>query len=313
MSIVLEQNVVTEAQTFSTGRVVVVIPAFNEERFIGSVVVQAKSYADTVIVVDDGSSDKTADVAAAAGALVVQHETNKGKGVALNAGFSYARNLGADVVVTIDADGQHDAEEIFAVIEPVIRQQADIVIGSRYLVNRSDVPQHRVWGHWVFNFLTNQVSGTAVTDSQSGFRAFSPRSLEKLSFSSAGFSVESEMQFIAGEHNLKLVEVPITIYYHDAPKRSVWAHGLVVLNGVMRLAGQYRPLLFFGLSGMMMLMTGIAWGIWVANIFRTTQQLAVGYALISVMLFIIGNIVLSTGIILHSIRGLLINLAENRI
>jgi len=313
MSIVLEQNVVKEAKTFSTGRVVVVIPAYNEERFIGSVVVQAKSYADTVIVIDDGSSDKTADVAVAAGALVVQHETNKGKGVALNTGFSYARNLGADVVVTIDADGQHDAEEIFAVIEPVIHQQADIVIGSRYLVNRSDVPQHRVWGHWAFNFLTNYVSGTAVTDSQSGFRAFSPHSLEILSFSSAGFSVESEMQFIAGEHNLKLVEVPITIYYHDAPKRSVWAHGLAVLNGVMRLAGQYRPLLFFGLTGLGMLLIGIIWGMWVVNIFRTTQELAIGYALISVLLFIIGNIVLSTGIILHSIRGLLINMTDNRI
>ena len=313
MSIVLEQNVVTEAQTFSTGRVVVVIPAFNEERFIGSVVVQAKSYAESVIVVDDGSSDKTAEVAVAAGALVVQHETNKGKGGALNTGFAYARNLGADVVVTIDADGQHDVEEILAVVEPVIREQADIVIGSRYLVNRSEVPQHRIWGHWAFNFLTNQVSGTAVTDSQSGFRAFSPTSLEKLFFSSAGFSVESEMQFIAGEHNLKLVEVPITIYYHDAPKRSVWAHGLTVLNGVLRLAGQYRPLLFFGLSGLIMLLAGIFWGMRVASIFRTTQQLAIGYALISVLLFIIGNIALSTGVILHSIRGLLINLTDNRV
>ena len=313
MSIVLEQNAVLEAETFSTGRVVVVIPAYNEERFIGSVVIQAKSYADTVIVVDDGSSDKTADVAISAGALVITHETNKGKGGALNTGFAYARNLGADVVVTIDADGQHDAEEIFSVVEPVFKQQADIVIGSRYLVNTSDVPQHRVWGHWAFNFLTNQVSGTAVTDSQSGFRAFSPRSLEKLTFSSAGFSVESEMQFIASEHRLKLVEVPITIYYHDAPKRSVWAHGLAVLNGVMRLAGQYRPLLFFGLSGMFLLLAGIAWGLWVTNIFHNTKELAVGSALISVMLFIIGNIVLSTGIILHSIRGLLLNITENRI
>ena len=313
MSIVLEQNAVLEAETFSTGRVVVVIPAYNEERFIGSVVIQAKSYADTVIVVDDGSSDKTADVAISAGALVITHETNKGKGGALNTGFAYARNLGADVVVTIDADGQHDAEEIFSVVEPVFKQQADIVIGSRYLVNTSDVPQHRVWGHWAFNFLTNQVSGTAVTDSQSGFRAFSPRSLEKLTFSSAGFSVESEMQFIASEHQLKLVEVPITIYYHDAPKRSVWAHGLAVLNGVMRLAGQYRPLLFFGLSGMFLLLAGIAWGLWVTNIFHNTRELAVGSALISVMLFIIGNIVLSTGIILHSIRGLLLNITENRI
>ncbi|MCA9921399.1 MAG: glycosyltransferase family 2 protein, partial [Anaerolineales bacterium] len=193
MSIVLEQNIVPETRTFSTGGVVVVIPAYNEERFIGSVVIQTKSYADTVIVVDDGSSDNTAVVATSAGALVVQHETNQGKGVALNTGFAYARSLGADVVVTIDADGQHDSAEIHAVVDPVLCGDADIVIGSRYLINRSEVPQHRVWGHRAFNFLTNQVSGTAVTDSQSGFRAFSPHALDKLSFSSAGFSVESEM------------------------------------------------------------------------------------------------------------------------
>ncbi|MCA9928158.1 MAG: glycosyltransferase family 2 protein, partial [Anaerolineales bacterium] len=271
------------------------------------------SYADTVIVVDDGSSDNTAVVATSAGALVVKHETNQGKGVALNTGFAYARSLGADVVVTIDADGQHDSAEIHAVVDPVLDGDADIVIGSRYLINRSEVPQHRVWGHRAFNFLTNQVSGTAVTDSQSGFRAFSPHALEKLSFSSAGFSVESEMQFIATDHNLRLVEVPITIYYHDAPKRSVWKHGLAVLNGIMQLVGQYRPLLFFGLSGLVLLLVGLGWGAWVANIFRSTRELAVGYALISVMLFVIGNIVLSTGVILHSIRGLLLNIADNRI
>ena len=313
MSIVLEQNIVPETRTFSTGGVVVVIPAYNEERFIGSVVIQTKSYADTVIVVDDGSSDNTAVVATSAGALVVQHETNQGKGVALNTGFAYARSLGADVVVTIDADGQHDSAEIHAVVDPVLCGDADIVIGSRYLINRSEVPQHRVWGHRAFNFLTNQVSGTAVTDSQSGFRAFSPHALDKLSFSSAGFSVESEMQFIATDYNLRLVEVPITIYYHDAPKRSVWKHGLAVLNGIMQLVGQYRPLLFFGLSGLALLLVGLGWGAWVANIFRSTRELAVGYALISVMLFVIGNIVLSTGVILHSIRGLLLNIADNRI
>ena len=126
MSIVLEQNIVPEARTLSTGRVVVVIPAYNEERFIGSVVIQTKSYADTVIVVDDGSSDNTAVVATSAGALVVKHETNQGKGVALNTGFAYARSLGADVVVTIDADGQHDSAEIHAVVDPVLDGDADI-------------------------------------------------------------------------------------------------------------------------------------------------------------------------------------------
>jgi glycosyltransferase involved in cell wall biosynthesis len=313
MSIVMEQSRRPDFRAISTGRVAVIIPAYNEERFIGSVVLKARHYSDNVIVVDDGSQDQTAVVAATAGAYVIKHEVNQGKGGALNTGFAYAQALRADVIVTIDADGQHDVEEIGAVVDPVLTGEADLVIGSRYLVKNSNVPTHRVIGHKAFNFITNQVSGTAVTDSQSGFRAFSPHCLSKLTFSSNGFSVESEMQFIAREHALKLVEVPITIYYHDAPKRSVWAHGLAVLNGILHLVGQYRPLLFFGTVGLLLLILGVGWGIWVVELFRQTRVLAMGYALISALLFIIGNIALSTGVILHSVRGLLINVPKRSV
>lgn len=313
MTIVLEQKQIPTLSELYSRKIIVVIPAYNEERFIGSVVLRSKQYAETVIVVDDGSSDDTALVAEKAGAHVIIHETNKGKGGALNTGFEYARQFGADAVVTIDADGQHDAEEISAVVSPVLKEQADIVIGSRYLEATSDVPQHRVIGHIAFNFLTNQVSGTDVTDSQSGFRAFSPQSIQKIKFSSSGFSVESEMQFLAREHSLKVAEVPITIFYHDPPKRSVISHGLSVLNGILGLVGQYRPMLFFGFTGLSILLAGLVVGLWVADVFYKTSELATGNALISVMLFIIGNIILSTGFILHSIRGLLINMTHQRI
>ncbi|MEM7333722.1 MAG: glycosyltransferase family 2 protein [Chloroflexota bacterium] len=308
MTIVLEQKQIPTIPHLYSQKIVVVIPAYNEERFIGSVVLQAKQYAETVIVVDDGSADQTAAVAEKAGAHVIVHEANQGKGGALNTGFEMARQYGADAVVTIDADGQHDAEEIEAVVNPVLKNQADIVIGSRYLEATSDVPTHRIIGHIAFNFLTNQASGTEVTDSQSGFRAFSANSIQKIRFSSSGFSVESEMQFLAKEHELSVAEVPITIFYHDPPKRSVIAHGLSVLNGILGLVGQYRPLLFFGIPGFCLLLAGLVWGAWVADVFYRTEQLPTGNALISVMLFIVGNIILSTGFILHSIRGLLINL-----
>lgn len=294
-------------------KTVIVIPAYNEERFIGSAVLKAHQYASTIVVVDDGSTDKTAEIAREAGAIVVRHEQNQGKGGALNTGFRHARQYQAAVTVAIDADGQHVHEEIGAVMAPVLRGEADIVIGSRYLIEKSDVPQHRVWGHRVFNFLTNRASGVCVTDSQSGFRAFSRQALEVISFSSSGFSVESEMQFIARDHNLSLVEVPITIRYHDKPKRSVITHGLMVLNGLLQLVGQYRPLLFFCVPGFLLSLMGVGWGVWVIDIFQRTQMLAVGYALISVMLFIVGNIILSTGIILHSVRGLLLNLFRSRV
>jgi glycosyltransferase involved in cell wall biosynthesis len=195
------------------------IPAYNEQRFIGSVVLQTLQYADTVIVVDDGSTDDTAQIAKAAGAQVVRHPHNQGKGIALNTGFSAARALDPQVVVTLDADGQHLPEEITRVVAPVLEDRADIVVGSRYLESKSKVPLHRVWGHKAFNLVNNLASGVSLSDSQSGFRAFSPSALRAISFRSNGFTVESEMQFLAQKHALRLSDIPITIQYHDKPKR----------------------------------------------------------------------------------------------
>jgi glycosyltransferase involved in cell wall biosynthesis len=267
-----------------------------------------------VVVVDDGSTDATARIAEAAGAVVIRHERNQGKGMALNTGFEKARELSAGCVVLLDADGQHFPEEMPAVLDPVLKGEADLVIGSRYLNGHGiGVPGHRVWGHRVFNLLTRAASGVGATDSQSGFRAMSRRALRELGFSSTGFSVESEMQFLAHELGLRVVEVPITADYAERPKRPVVHHGLLVLNGVLRLVGQYRPLLFFGLPGAIVLVLGLLWGAWVVNIYQQTQTLAVGYALISIMLAILGSLGLFAGIILHSIRGLLLELVGREV
>jgi glycosyltransferase involved in cell wall biosynthesis len=293
-------------------KAVVIIPAYNEERFIGSVVLQAYKHVDTVVVVDDGSTDSTAEIAEAAGAVVVRHAHNQGKGAALNTGFQMARELDPDVVVTLDADGQHLPDEISVVAAPVLEGQADIVVGSRYLEKKSRVPFHRVWAHRIFNFITKRVSRVSMSDSQSGFRAFSPRALGSISFHASDFSVESEMQFLAFEHNLRTRDVPITIFYHGKPKRVAAAHGLIVLNGILRLVGQYRPLLFFGVPGILLLMAGIAWGFWIIDIYHRFHTLAEGYVILSALLTIIGTLALFTGIILHSVRGLLLDLVRPR-
>ena len=301
-----------DADSAVCSRVVAVIPAYNEERFIGSVVLQARKYADAVIVVDDGSTDATGEIAEAAGAIVVRHECNRGKGAALNTGFQMARRLVPLAVVTLDGDAQHLPAEINIVLEPILYGEADIVVGSRYLQKTNQTPRHRVWGHWMMTLLTNLASGTFLTDSQSGFRAFSSKAVNMISFSSDGFSVESEMQFLAREFNLRLVEVPITIRYSDKPKRPVIIHGVMVLNGVLRLIGQHRPLLFFGVPGLVILLAGLVWGLWVVEIYRTSQILATGYALIVVLLLLVGILTLFTGIILHSIRALLLDLVRPR-
>ena len=134
-----------------------------------------------------------------------------------------------------------------------------------------------------------------------------------LHFSSHGFSVESEMQFIASDSRLRLVEVPITIRYLDKPKRSVWQHGLSVLNGILRLTGMYRPLLFFAGTGFVVMLLGLGLGIYVVDIYSRIKDLAVGYAILSVLLTIVGMLGVTTGVILHSVRGLLYDLLHDRL
>jgi glycosyltransferase involved in cell wall biosynthesis len=282
--------------------VIAVIPAHDEARFIGSVVLMTRRHVDQVVVVDDGSTDATAEIAEAAGALVIRHTHNSGKGVALNSGFVKARELSPKVVVTLDADWQHLPEEIAQVIAPVLSGEADIVVGSRYLEPTSDVPRQRVLGHWGFTSFTNLVSGVPLTDSQSGYRAFSPAALQALSFRSSSFSVESEMQFLARQHRLRVVEVPITIRYLDKPKRSLITHGWTVLNGLLRLVAAHRPLLFFGVPGLAALLGGLWLGVLVVNSYNQTLQLAVGTAFIVVLLLLGGLFFLITGIMLHGMR-----------
>jgi glycosyltransferase involved in cell wall biosynthesis len=299
-------------QKLQCHRVVVIIPAYNEERFIGSVILRARKLVDKVIVVDDGSTDATAEIAEAAGAIVMRHDQNRGKGVALNTGFRSARSLEPDMTIILDADGQHVPEEIVQFVDPILAGTADIVVGSRYLQNTSHVPVHRIWGHRLFNMMTEQASGVNLSDSQSGFRAFSKRALEAITFKSNSFSVESEMQFLASERKLNIVEVPITIQYCEKPKRPVMLHGWIVLNGLLRLTGQYRPLLFLGLTGVLLIIAGVAWAGRVISIYRISQIIPLGYIFISVALNLGGLFSLFTGIILHSVRGLLLDLLGSR-
>jgi glycosyltransferase involved in cell wall biosynthesis len=293
-------------------RVVVVVPAYNEDRFIGSLILKIVQFPLTVLVVDDGSTDHTAFVAEAAGALVVRHEQNMGKGAALNTGICEARLMDPEVIVVIDADGQHLVSELPSLICPILDGEADIVVGSRYLEKTSLVPTHRLLGHWFFNKLTSLASRVNVSDSQSGYRAFSPKAFNTDLFLSSDFSVESEMQFLAHEHGLRITEVPITIRYMDKPKRPVMQQGRMVLNGILHLVGQYRPLLFFGLPGFLIMFGGATMGFLVIDIYRRLEQLAVGYAMISVLLTVIGMVLFSTGIILHSVRGLLIDMLREK-
>lgn len=293
--------------------IIVLIPAYNEHRFIGSVVLQAKNYARTILVVDDGSCDSSGDIARKAGAIVIAHPHNQGKAAAINTGFKYIKKNYRDrktnqAIVIMDADCQHKCDEIPDIAIPVLSGEADIVVGSRFMGAKSKIPIWRIFGQWVLTLATNLSSGSNLTDSQSGFRAFSRKAIDLLDFESEGFSVESEMQFLAQKNNLKIVEVPIHTFYGDPPKRNPIHQGIQVLNGIIKLTGQYRPLLFFSVPGVFLVSLGIVWGIIVVERFNITGHLAAGYAMICLLLSIIGMILISTGFTLHSIRGLLLDM-----
>lgn len=302
----------TEGIEESGGRtgIVVVIPAYNEERFIGSVVLKARQYADTVIVVDDGSADDTGAIAEAAGAIVLRHEQNRGKGAALNSGFRKARELKAEAVALLDGDGQHRPDDIPKMIRPVLEEQVDMVIGSRYLGVKSHIPLYRLLGQYVITFLTSAGSGIPSTDSWCGYRAFSRRALESIRFREGGWGVDPEFQFLAQEHDLKVTEVPIVALYEEKAKRNPLPHGIKTVTATLRLTGQHRPLLFFGVTGSLVLAAGLIMGLRVVDGYNVSGVLAVGMALLAALLSIIGTVILSTGVILHSVRGLLLEFVQ---
>ncbi|MBC7090218.1 MAG: glycosyltransferase family 2 protein, partial [Methanobacteriaceae archaeon] len=172
-------------------RIAALIPAYNEELTIGTIILLCREYVDEVIVVDDGSTDRTAKVAEAAGARVIRHEKNRGKGAALKTGF---KATDADVIVTLDGDGQHNPNEIPKLVRPIIDGMADIVNGSRYLSGSDkNTPFYRRVGQKILDKATNILTRLDITDTQSGFRAFSKDTIPYFNFKEDGFAIESEM------------------------------------------------------------------------------------------------------------------------
>ncbi len=289
-------------------RIIVAIPCLNEERNIGSLVIQARRWASEVVVVDDGSTDETALIAEEAGATVIRHAENQGKGAALNSAFGVALGRDADVLVVMDGDAHPRAEGIPNVAAPVLKGEADIVVGSRHL-QEGGIPRVRRVGQTMVTAATNLGSGVNVTDSQSGFRAFSRKALESMTFSSRGFAVESEMQFLALDRGLVVVEVPIEAVYVDPPKRNVFRHGLVVIDGVMRLVGMHRPLLFFAMMSLAMWLAGSLMALWALDmVSQGSAAAAIAPTLGAIACLVLGVLAVFAGVLLHSIRAMMMHL-----
>lgn len=286
------------------GPLVAVIPAFNEERFIGSVVLATRNYCDLVIVVDDGSSDRTALLAEAAGALVVHRTMQGGKGAALNAGFETALRYRPSATVILDGDAQHDPAEITEMTRPILEGSADVVIGSRFLTrDRSSIPRWRQLGQVALTIATNRASGMNLTDSQTGYRAFSTDALKSLRFRSKGLSVESEMQFLLKNSSFRVSEVPIHVQYLDGNKRNPIRHGLSIIDTIIGLVARRRPLLFFTVPGFCLAVAGLLLAYHAFHILQVSH-------VIPALSTILGTLCLVTGL-LFGVTGTILNTLEH--
>ena len=316
-----------EARTGVKAFVVVGIPAFNEEKTIARVVLQSQNYADKVVVCDDGSTDLTGEIAERLGALVVRHEKNLGKGAALRSLFNAGRKIGADVIVTLDADGQHTPDEIPSLLEPVLKSEADVVIGCRSMTDGS-VPSHRRVGNRVLNFFTNRSvrngngngNGNGNTngrfrDTQSGFRAYSKSALATIDVTENGLGADSQIFLDAAEKNLRILEVPVSTNYpkdiRTSKKNSVH-HGLEVLVSLLELVSERRPLVFLGIPGLGLLTLGGASFTIVLEVFNQTKQFAIGTAMLGVVSTLLGSLLLFGAVILW-VLGVRLSRLENRL
>jgi len=200
-------------------KIVIVLPAFHEEKMIAKVIKSIRTEGfDNIIVVDDGSLDNTYQVAKKSGVTVLKHLINRGKGATTQTGLDAAKILGADITVTLDSDGQHKPTDIKNIIKPLLNNECDFVLGSRFKKKNSQIPISKVFMNKIGNIVTFLFYGIFVSDSQSGFRAYSKKANNLIQTSMDRYEFESEILNQIKRYNLKFQEVPIDVIYSKHSK-----------------------------------------------------------------------------------------------
>lgn len=288
-------------------------PAYNEEGVIGNLIKKTLPLVDSVVVCDDGSTDLTSKEAKDAGAFVIRHSQNKGKGAALKSLFDFARHSNADIIVTIDGDGQFLPEEIHKLTKDIESGMSDIVIGYRFETEK-DMPAYRKFGNKVLDELSKKAANLNLRDTQSGFRAYSKQAIENIDFRNDGFTADSEILINAAEKNMRISEHNVTVLYDTGNRTSTQnpvRQGSSVLIHLLELILMKRPLTFLGIPGLLMLITGIIVSTITLTLFNETRYFSVPTTLVSMILLVLGIMLVLVSGILFSFNRTTYNMSKN--
>ena len=284
----------------------VCIPAFNEEKIIGEIIKKSLKHADKVIVCDDGSKDNTAKVAKENGAQVIVHNKNQGYGAAIITLFDAARRENADIMVTLDGDGQHDPDQIPALVDALKEHNLDVVIGSRFLDSSTKSSGYRKQGIKIITSASNFGTDFKVSDAQSGFRAYSKQAIDSIHPTETGMSVSTEILLKISNKGLSLAEVPISVSYgEDTSTQNPVPHGIKVLMDTLKFISVKHPIPFYGFPGIVLVIIGSITGYQFLDAYLNKQTVFLGSLMVSVILFLLGAILCVTAIILFSMATLM--------
>lgn len=282
------------------------IPAYNEASTIQDLVKKSLLHVDKVVVCDDGSTDDTANIARQAGATVITHDKNQGYGAAIATLFDYARKQNAQMMITLDGDGQHNPEQIPILINAMTNHNVDVVIGSRFLDDNTKASSYRKTGIKIITSASNYGTNIKVSDSQSGFRAYSKDAIDAIHPTEQGMSVSTEILLKISNKGLSIAEVPIIISYEgDTSEQNSVSHGVSVLMNTLKYVSIKHPIQFYGIPGLALIISGIILGGLFLDAYLNQQTVFYGSLLGSVVMFLLGAILSVTAIILFSMANLI--------
>ena len=284
-------------------KIIVGIPAFNEEKNIAVLITQLKKITDKIVVCNDGSTDLTSKIAEGLGATVINHKKNLGYGAAIRSIFLKSKDLDVDILVTFDADGQHRTEDINGVINPIINGESDLVIGSRFLdESKKEIPRYRKVGINVITKITNVTIKKQLTDSQSGFRAYSKKVLNELNPSELGMGISTEILIKASAKKFRISEVPIKIIYNgDTSTHNPISHGSSVLLSTIKFTSIEHPLKFYGIPSMIFFAIGLFFTFLSIEYYAEFGRLNTNLTVIGAGCTLIAVVLLISSILLYSL------------